>query len=58
MSTSFARLIVNMAMQYAQANPNSFNVLPFHVGELYCPKTLVFVNIEAHAHSSTKKINR
>lgn len=53
---SFARLIVNMAMQYAQANPNSFNVLPFHVGELFCPKTLVFVNIEAHAHSSAKKI--
>lgn len=54
---SFARLIVHMLMQYTSiAGPGEYGVLPFHVGELICPKTLVFVNVERHARATSKQV--
>ncbi|WP_181273648.1 hypothetical protein [Brevibacterium oceani] len=69
---SFARLMVNMLMSYigqqsaqAQATAQgqvpatlSVGVLPFTVGELFCPRSLVFVNVEAHARATAKKVTR
>ena len=54
---SFARTIVAYLMRYASQVSNAeFGVLPFDVGELYCPKTLVFVNVEKHAHATAKEV--
>lgn len=54
---SFPRLIVNMLMQYTSvAGPAEFGILPFNVGELVCPKTLVFVNVEKHSRASARQV--
>ncbi|WP_030894293.1 hypothetical protein [Streptomyces sp. NRRL F-5053] len=62
---SFARLVINMLMAYVkqqrgQAAANNctagVGVLPFTVGELFCPRSLVLVNAEAHARASAAKV--
>ena len=54
---SFARLIVNMLMQYTQVvGPAEFGVLPFNIGELICPRTIVFVNVERHAKATSRQV--
>ncbi|MFD9867519.1 hypothetical protein ACFXI8_23850 [Streptomyces niveus] len=62
---SFARVLVHMLMTYieqrrAQASqqntPLDTGVLPFTVGELFCPRSLVLVNVEAHARAAAPKI--
>ncbi|UJW28836.1 hypothetical protein L3Q67_26615 [Saccharothrix sp. AJ9571] len=62
---SFPRLLLYMLMQYVQqqrahsaANSTAIDVgvLPFTVGELFCPRSLVLVNVEAHARASAAKI--
>lgn len=54
---SFARTLVSYLMAYCkQANPSLTGILPFDLGELICPKTLVMVNIEQHAHATGKQI--
>lgn len=54
---SFPRLVTAMLMQYKGiAGPGEFGVLPFAVSELCHPKTIVFVNVEAHAKASPKQI--
>lgn len=53
---SFARVLVAYLIKYANQNQSMAGVLPFDLGELICPKTLVFVNIEQHAHASSKQI--
>lgn len=54
---SFARFIVGLLMQYKTvAGPGEFGVLPFTVSELCHPKTLVFVNVEAHSKASAVRI--
>lgn len=63
---SFARLVVHLLMLYVeqqnvqQAQPGgapvTSGVLPFTVGELFCPKSLVFVNVEAHARARPGKV--
>lgn len=54
---SFPRLVAGMLMQYKNtAGPGEFGVLPFNIAELCHPKTLVFVNVEAHAKASPKQI--
>ena len=55
---SFARVIVNLLMQYTSMVSNSeFGVMPFDLDELFCPKTLVFVNVERHMHATAKQIS-
>lgn len=65
---SFARVIVDALMQYevqqrtarqqagTQATLTS-GVLPFNTSELFVPKVLALVNVEAHARRSPKKID-
>lgn len=54
---SFARTLVYLIMQYqTQANASEYGLLPFCLSELYCPKTIVMVNVEKHAHATAKQI--
>lgn len=54
---SFARLLYQMVMQYVQSNQGiACGLLPFDLAELFCPRALLFVNIEAHAHASAKQV--
>lgn len=63
---SFARVIVHLLMQY-QLHLRSIHqptgtqmpagVLPFHLGELFIPRTIVFVNLEIHARSNARKVD-
>lgn len=61
---SFARLIVHMLMSYTQqqAQPAQqapvVGVLPFTVGELFCPRSIVLVNVEAHARARPVKVTK
>lgn len=62
---SFARVIVHMLMDYvqqketaaaqAQTTPET-GVMPFLLSELYSPRTLVIVNVEAHARATGNKV--
>lgn len=54
---SFARFLVNQLMQYTkQVSSGEFGVFPFDIGELICPKTIVFINIEEHARATGSKV--
>jgi hypothetical protein len=65
---SFARLIIHMLMLYteqarASAASNgtaceTVGILPFAMGELFCPRSLVLVNVEAHARASGPKVTK
>jgi hypothetical protein len=60
---SFARVIVHMLMQYQLQNASTWGAtpvmgtLPFVVSELYLPRTIILVNVEAHARSTPKKVD-
>ncbi|MFI9629292.1 hypothetical protein [Streptomyces sp. NPDC052042] len=64
---SFARLLIHMLMSYVKhqqsqatsghfAVPVDVGVLPFAVGELFCPRSLVLVNVEAHARATAATV--
>lgn len=63
---SFARTLVHLLMKYSQiqkqapaATPPATmeaGVLPFVATELFLPRTVVLVNVEAHARTSARKI--
>lgn len=54
---SFARLLVNRLMDYTTKVSNAeFSVLPFDIGELICPKSVVFVNIDKHAKATNRQV--
>ncbi|MFJ7416444.1 hypothetical protein ACIQWZ_37445 [Streptomyces sp. NPDC098077] len=62
---SFARVLVHMLMNYVEqqrARASQQNtamdagVLPFTIGELFCPRSLILVNVEAHARATPAKI--
>ena len=56
---SFARVIVYYLMAYAGTAPaDQFNVMPFTLGELYAPRSIVMVNAEAHARSLPGRITK
>jgi hypothetical protein len=60
---SFARIIVHMLMSYQQQMGSTWGAtplvgtLPFVVSELYLPRTIVLVNVEAHARATSKKVD-
>lgn len=57
---SFARLIVHLLMTYIRAqaaDDHSVGLLPFSLGEVFSPRSLVFANVEAHASASAKAID-
>ncbi|GAA1113882.1 hypothetical protein [Nocardiopsis metallicus] len=56
---SFPRLLMHMLMTYVgqqRGQTPDVGVLPFTVGELFCPKSVVLVNVEAHARASASKV--
>lgn len=56
---SFPRLLMHMLMTYVgqqRGQTADVGVLPFTVGELFCPKSVVLVNVEAHARASASKV--
>lgn len=54
---SFARALIALLMKYAkQTSPALYGVLPFQLEELYCPKAIVFVNIERHSRATAKQV--
>lgn len=55
---SFARTLVSQLMLYTSVVSNAeFGVLPFTIGELLCPKTIVLVNVERHSKATAREIN-
>ena len=55
---SFPRLIVNLLMQYRNVvGPAEYGILPFNVGELLCPRTIVFVNVEKHSRATARQVS-
>lgn len=64
---SFARTLIRLLMAYqvrqsqnlasGSATQKTSGVLPFVLSELYLPKTVVLVNVDAHARAAGKKIN-
>ena len=54
---SFPRLLIALLMNYTTQISNAeYGVLPFHLGELFCPRNIVFINLERHAHATAKEI--
>lgn len=54
---SFARALVGLIMRYVkQTSPALIGIMPFVLGELYCPRTLVFVNVERHSRATTRQV--
>lgn len=54
---SFPRTLVAYIMLYTkQISPALYGIMPFNVGELFCPRTIVFINIERHSHASAKQV--
>ena len=58
-SYSFARCIVYYLMKYTnRVSIDIMGVLPFRLDELVNPKSIVFVNVEKHAHATKRKITK
>lgn len=57
---SFARVIIAMLMNYAQTITNTaeFGVLPFAAGELFCPRSIVFINVDKHAKATPQQVSK
>lgn len=54
---SFARILISYMMNYTHIeNPSLYGVMPFWLSELFCPKSIIFINIEKHAHATAKQI--
>ena len=54
---SFARTLIFFLMNYTTTISSAeFGVLPFSISELYCPRSVVFVNVEKHTHATAKQI--
>lgn len=55
----FARVLVSMLMSYVdQVGRDEFGVMAFDMGELLCPRTITFVNVETHAHAAPAIVKR
>lgn len=52
---SFARILIHALMTY-QSNPMEAGIMPLSLGELICPRALVFVNVEKHARATVNQI--
>lgn len=58
---SFPRVLVQMLMSYMSvgSGPNAeTGVMPFNLDQLFCPTSVVLVNVEAHARASGPKVTR
>lgn len=56
---SFARVLISYLMQYAtQVSPSEFGVFPFNLGQLFCPRTVVFINVERHSRATAQQVKK
>lgn len=56
---SFARTLMAYIMQYTKTvSQQNFALMPFAFNEFICPKSIVFINIDKHAHSSSRAIRK
>lgn len=62
---SFARLIIHMLMTYVEQQrgqahaataASDTGIMPFTVSELFCPRSLILVNVEAHARARASTV--
>lgn len=54
---SFARQLMTFLFTYrAVVSPGEFGPMPFDIGELFCPKCVVFINVDGHAKASSKQV--
>lgn len=54
---SFARFLINRLMNYtSQVSDAEFGILPFDLGELICPKSVVFVNVDNHSRAKAREV--
>lgn len=53
---SFSRMLAVYIVQYSTIDPDNFGILPFDVSELVCPRSVIFVNVDAHAHATKKQV--
>lgn len=54
---SFPRTLVAYIMLYTkQVSPAMYGIMPFNVGELFCPKTVIFINVERHSRATAKQV--
>lgn len=54
---SFARTLISYMMLYTNnISSAEYGVLPFEINELYCPRTVVFVNVERHSNATSKQV--
>lgn len=56
----FPRFIIQQLLNYIriQNNPSIVSLLPFSVDELFCPQTLILVNVEAHSKAKAKQVHK
>ena len=54
---AFARLMVHALMTY-NAKDTDAGIIPMSFGEFFCPRALVFVNLERHARASVAQIQK
>lgn len=54
---SFARVLIHMLMEYAKQHPDEVGPLPFTVGELFCPRSVVLANVTTHAQAQPTEVN-
>ena len=57
---SFARILMHALTEYTSrvTNPSTFGLMEFSLIERYIPKTIIFINIEAHARATRTELNR
>ncbi len=54
---SFARMIIHYLMAYTQVvGDDQYGVMPFTLGELFVPRSIVLVNVEAHARAMPNRV--
>lgn len=53
---SFSRLLTAYLIQYQTVDPDNYGILPFDTAELLCPRSIIFVNVDAHAHATKKQV--
>lgn len=57
---SFARMIVSYLMEYNNVinNQTLYGIMPFNLSELFCPKNILFINLDAHAKATANTITK
>ena len=57
---SFARMIMYYLMTYTSVinNQSLFGIMPFNLSEVFCPKNILFINLEAHSKATASALSK